>query len=135
MFINTTFLWQKTAVIYFFMVIYLLMLCFHRSRPSTADRIRHQGLIVLVFGARITSGLAISCRFFIKTALKTSSQVTAGHPRSPQVTGGGRTTNRRLPMVKHRLSPDCRSPVVAGHHRSPQAIGDYLRSASTTICD
>ena len=63
-----------------------LMLGFHRSRPPTAGPIRHRGLIVLVFGARITSGSAISCRILSTTALKTSSQVTAGHPRSPAVT-------------------------------------------------
>ena len=64
----------------------ILILCFHRSRPSTAGRIRHWGLILAVFGARFTSGSAVSGRFCLTTALNTSSQVTAGRPRSPAVT-------------------------------------------------
>ena len=96
------------------------MLCFHRSRPSTASRIRYRGLIVLVFGARITSLSAVSCRILSTTALKTSSQVTAGRPRSPAVTAGDRMTDRRLPATKNRLR-------VAGHPWSPAITGGHCR--------
>ena len=80
------------------------MLCFHRSRPSTASRIRHRGLIVLVFGAKT---------IFRKDC---TQDLIAGHRRSPPVTVGGRMTHWGLPATKNRLR-------VAGHPRSAQVAG------------
>ena len=66
-----------------------LVLCFHRSRPSTAVWIWHRGLILVVFGARITSGSAISCRdyrLWLPRTVPTDRRlyrVTPGHRRSP----------------------------------------------------
>ena len=74
-------IYSETFIVPYLHTRLTLMLCFHRSRQSTAGRIRHRGLILVDWCTRITSGSAVSCRFWLATALKTSSQVTAGRPR------------------------------------------------------